>query len=96
MNFFERTDELAYDITDLVEVTYIWDTKKPEDTDNTKDPCETWKKLTGPSINEFPPEWLNPNDFMKIDNNTANLGYKLLKNYLDITICLNYQISIYF
>lgn len=96
MNFFERTDELAYDITDLVEVTYIWDTKKPEDTDNTKDQCETWKKLIGPSINEFPPEWLNPNNFMKIDNNTANLGYKLLKNYLDITICLNYQISIYF
>lgn len=96
MNFFERTDELAYDITDLVEVTYIWDTKKPEDTDNTKDPCETWKKLIGASINECPPEWLNPNNFMKIDNNTANLGYKLLKNYLDITICLNYQISIYF
>lgn len=71
MNFFERTDELAYDITDLVEVTYIWDTKKPEDTDNTKDPYETWKKLIGPSINEFPPEWLNPTNFMKIDNNTA-------------------------
>lgn len=33
--FFEKTDGLAYDVTDLVQVTYIQNAKEPEDTDNT-------------------------------------------------------------
>lgn len=90
MNFFERIDELVYDIMDLVEVIYIWDIKKFEYIDNIKDLCEIWKKFIGFLINEFFFEWLNFNNFMKIDNNIVNLGYKFLKNYLDIIICLNY------
>lgn len=90
MNFFERIDELVYDIMDLVEVIYIWDIKKFEDIDNIKDLYEIWKKFIGFLINEFFFEWLNFNNFMKIDNNIVNLGYKFLKNYLDIIICLNY------
>lgn len=36
MNFFEKTDELAYNVTYLVEVTNVGKAKEPVDTDNTK------------------------------------------------------------
>lgn len=36
MIFFDKIDELAYDVTDMFEFTTIRKAKNPEDTDNTK------------------------------------------------------------